>query len=257
MTEMMFNQKWLLPKYEAWTNSIAPVTVDGSWIIENPGQQMLTGSFQPIESTWDEWLGFVNVHHQNLASWKMAADFQAKRLGGIQAEGRSPPSVYWVPVVDDKIPTNAIPMFTKADGTTVYAGRTYDESNYYGKSCVLIGEVMNGVFKFNTDYENKESKDYEVLVGDSKAVSWHSLQNNGPFVISNHTLDGKRLVFGGNSNTTSLYMGRGECDRATDSGEIIETDTHLGYFSYQSYQLEGLPRWAQPGNMMMVLVYSY
>ncbi|KAJ3121113.1 Protein mono-ADP-ribosyltransferase parp4 [Nowakowskiella sp. JEL0407] len=42
-----------------------PLSFIGSWVTENPGQQLLTGSFDPVQTTWKEWFADLKVDSEN------------------------------------------------------------------------------------------------------------------------------------------------------------------------------------------------
>ncbi|KAI8891565.1 hypothetical protein BC833DRAFT_613670 [Globomyces pollinis-pini] len=224
LTEMMFSKRKLLSKYDLGTNSIMPLSIDGSWIIENPGQQMLTGSFQPIESSWQDWLGMANVHHYSEESWKLAADEQEARHAAIKTNGNPLPSVYWVPFIGE-IPRNAIPILTREDGITVYAGRTFEKGVSWGPSNpgVLIGQITTAEgFQYNNwmDSEIHGADNCEILVGDRNAVEWYTVPSDSFDPIVHHVIDEQLLVFGGHYVGNSLYVGKGLIGSSMELGKI-------------------------------------
>ncbi|KAJ2987812.1 hypothetical protein HDV02_005935, partial [Globomyces sp. JEL0801] len=56
--EMVLSDQLKIAKHDKQKNVITGVTMNECWITDNPGQQLLSGSFEPLKSSWDEWLGF-------------------------------------------------------------------------------------------------------------------------------------------------------------------------------------------------------
>ncbi|KAI8892451.1 hypothetical protein BC833DRAFT_625810 [Globomyces pollinis-pini] len=63
--EMVMADQLRIAKYDKKKNVITGVTMNECWITENPGQQLLSGSFEPLKSDWDEWLGLSNNHNHD------------------------------------------------------------------------------------------------------------------------------------------------------------------------------------------------
>ncbi|KAI8894821.1 hypothetical protein BC833DRAFT_623621 [Globomyces pollinis-pini] len=127
---------------------------------------------------------------------------------------------------------------------------------------IIVGEVLTNKFKYKMEnnLETKESKEYEVLVGDPKAVNWYSLPNSTPIVVSNDSIDGKRLVFGGNTIKVSSFIGKGQYRISNESG-AMHIDTYLGYFGNQSAdqssnRFRSLADWRLQLDSVQLLVYT-
>ncbi|KAI8894621.1 hypothetical protein BC833DRAFT_208231 [Globomyces pollinis-pini] len=126
---MVFNKRHLLGKYHEEDKSVKPVSVDESWIIKNPGQQnLVNGSFDPIHSTLDDWLGRGDIMFSNFEHWKREAERRTHMYETQDRKGKTLPDVYWVLSNAKNVPKNAIPLVTRSNGTISYAARTFDKN---------------------------------------------------------------------------------------------------------------------------------